>query len=79
MFGWLFETKIQNVSKAVHERTDKIISILNKKPKNIKKKDELINYFIKNDIEISSQETDKTSIIIIIIVILATIATSLMF
>ena len=67
MFDWLFETKIQNVSKAVHERTDKIISILNKKPKNIKKKDELINYFIKNDVEISSQETDKTSIIIIII------------
>ena len=30
MFDWLFETKIQNVSKAVHERTDKIISILTK-------------------------------------------------
>jgi hypothetical protein len=67
MFGWLFETKIQNVSKAVHERTDKIISILKKKPKNIKKKDELINYFIQNEIEISPQETDKTAIIIIII------------
>ena len=66
MLGWLFESKIQNVSKAVYKKTDKIISALKNKPKNIKKKEELIDYFIQNDIEISSQETANVLIILIV-------------
>ena len=27
MFNWFSESKIQNVSKAIHERTNKIISL----------------------------------------------------
>ena len=37
MFDWLFESKIQNVCKAVKKESDKIISALKNKPKNIKK------------------------------------------
>lgn len=67
MFDWLFESKIQNVCKAVKKESDKIISTLKNKPKNIKKKKELIDYFIQNDIKVSPQETDDTNIILIII------------
>jgi hypothetical protein len=67
MFNWLFESKIQNVSKAIHERTNKIISTIKDKPLNIKNKKNFINYLIQNDIEISPQETDETSIILIVI------------
>jgi dsDNA-specific endonuclease/ATPase MutS2 len=67
MFDWLFESKIQNVCKAVKKESDKIISALKNKPKNIKKKKELIDYFIQNDIKVSPQETDDTNIILIII------------
>ena len=38
MFNWFSESKIQNVSKAIHERTNKIISVIKGKPSNIKKK-----------------------------------------
>ena len=67
MFNWFSESKIQNVSKAIHERTNKIISVIKGKPSNIKKKKDFINYFIQNDLEISPQETDDTSIILIVI------------